>query len=291
MTAVARRPGTAYAFLAPAVVLFGVFLVVPMVGAVWLSLQDSAGFGQAEFVGLDNYVEISGDPVFWRAAANTLGLAVISVPLSLAIGLGLGLLLRERLPGRALWRALFFAPFVVSSVVVAMAGRWIFDENIGVANRLVQAVGLDAVSWQSSPLPAALSVLVMLVWARTGLVVIIYLAALQAVPDELVEAAQLDGAGRWARLRHVVLPQLRPTTFFLTVILVVETFHVFDLVYVMTGGGPGRATELVVTYAYREGFDAARQGYGSALGVVVFVVILAGTALRWRRQRALEADL
>jgi ABC-type sugar transport system permease subunit len=135
------------------------------------------------------------------------------------------------------------------------------------------------------------SVLLMLVWSRSGLAVVIYLSALQNVPEDLVEQATLDGAGRWGRLRHVVLPQLRPTTFFLAVIMVIETFRTFDVVYVMTGGGPQRATELLVTYSYAQGFDARAQGYGSAVGIVVFLVVLVGTVLWWRVQRRSEADL
>jgi multiple sugar transport system permease protein len=287
----ARRTLSSYAMLAPVLVIFLVFLAYPLVGAFTTSLTDSTGVGASRNVGLSNYAQMVGDPVFWRATLNTVLLAAVSVPLTLAIGLGLATLLLRRLPGRPLFRALFLAPYVVSGVVVAMAGRWIFDENVGVVNRGLTGLGLPAVAWQSSGGWAMLSVLVMLTWARSGLSVIIYLAALQNVPNDLLEAATLDGADRWGRLRHVVLPQLRPTTFFLAVIGVIETFRTFDVVYVMTKGGPQRATELLVTYSYDQGFAARAQGYGSAVGVTVFVVVLVGTALWWRIQRRTEADL
>lgn len=274
--------------LAPVLAIFGVFVAYPLVAAFGTSLTDDPGIGAARPVGARNYVEIAGDPVFWRAAANTVGLTLVSVPLILGLGLGIALLLRRALPGRAALRALFLAPYVVSGVVVAMAGRTIFDENTGVANRLIEAIGLPGVAWQTSPTASAASVVLALVWARSGLAVVVYLAALQDAPADLVEAATLEGAGPWNRLRHVLLPYLRPTTFFLAVIMTIETFRTFDVVYVLTDGGPRHATELLVTYSYAQGFDARAQGYGTAIGLVVFVVVLAAAILAFRAQRRVE---
>lgn len=283
-----RRVATSYLLLAPALVLFGTFVLYPLVAAVRISLSDSTGIGEDSWVGLANYAEMLRDPVLHRAALNTVLLAATSVPLALGAGLGLALLLRGRLPALGLLRAVFLAPYVLSGVVVAIGGRFLFDENVGVVNRGVGALGLPAVPWQSSGPAAALSVLVMLLWARTGLAVVVYITALDAVPADVLEAAALDGANRWQRLRLVVWPLLRPTTFFLTVIFVIETFGVFDLLFVMTGGGPGISTELLVTYAYGQGFEARRLGYGSAVGVLVFVVVLVGTAFWWRARRDSE---
>lgn len=286
-----RRTATSYTMLAPALVLFGVFMLYPLYRAVGISLTDSTGIGASEFVGLDNYTEMFLDARFWRAALNTAVLALVSVPVSLAAGLGIALLLRDKLPARGFLRAVFLAPYVLSGVVVAMLGRWLFDQNVGVTNRLLDVVGLGPVDWQSSPGPAAISVFVVLLWSRTGLAVVIYLAALQGVDGDVLEAAELDGAGARQRLRLVVWPLLRPTTFLLTVLLVIETFQVFDVVYVMTGGGPRGGTELLVTYAYAQGFTARREGYGSAVGVLVFIVILGATALWYRSQRKAEEEL
>ena len=286
-----RRTATSYTMLAPALVLFGVFMLYPLYGAVRISLTDSTGIGTANFTGLRNYTELFADATFWRAAINTVVLAAVSVPISLALGLGVALLLRDRLPARGFFRALFLAPYVLSGVVVAMLGRWLFDQNVGVTNQILGLVGLGPVNWQSSPVPAAVSVFVMMLWWRTGLAVIIYLSALQGVDGDVLEAAELDGANAWQRLRLVVWPLLRPTTFFLTVLLVIDTFQVFDLVFVMTGGGPRNATELLVTYAYAQGFTARREGYGSAVGVVVFLVVLLATVLWYRSQRKAEEFL
>jgi multiple sugar transport system permease protein len=285
-----RRWVTSYVMLAPALVLFGVFVLYPLVGAVRISLTDSTGIGRATFVGLGNYRDLLADDVFWRAALNTVLLAVVSVPVSVGIGLGLALLLRDRLPGRGLFRALFLAPYVISGVVVAMTGRWIFDENVGIVDRALTGLGLPAPAWQSSAPAAAVSVVLVLLWARTGLVVVLYLSALQGVDGDVLEAAELDGTSPWQRLRFVLWPLMRPTTFFVTVLMVIETFQVFDIVWVMTGGGPAGGTELLVTYAYGQGFSARREGYGSAIGVVVFVVVLLSTVLWWRMQRESEED-
>jgi len=288
--AAVRRWAASYALLTPALVLFGLFMLYPLVQAVRISLTNSTGIGTADFVGLQNYARMVSDPVFWRAAGNTGLLAVVSVPSSIAAGFGIALLLRDRLPARGVFRGLFLAPYVISGVVVAMAGRWIFDENVGIVDRTLGGLGLPAPDWQSGGTAAAVSVFVMLFWARTGLVVVLYLSALQGIDSDLLEAAELDGASRWQRVRFVSWPLLRPTTFFITVLMVIEVFQVFDVIRVMTGGGPAGATEILVTYAYTQGFQARREGYGSAIGVVVFLVILVATLLWWRVQRRAEEE-
>lgn len=278
----------AWLMLSPNLLLFGVFLLMPLLATFVLSLYDSSGFGPREFTGLANYRELASDSTFWRATANTAVFAVATVPLSLAIGLGLALLLDRPLPGRGLLRAVYYLPYVLSGVVVAVAGRWLFDENVGVINRLLRAVGAEGLAWQSEAGPAMTSLVLISVWTKIGFAMVVYLAALQAIPREYVEAAEVDGAGRWARLRHVVVPLLRPTTAFLIVLGVIESFQIFDVVYVLTGGGPGNATEMLVTYAYAEGFDARRQGYAAAIGVVTYLFVLVLTVLWWRRQRERE---
>ena len=282
---------SAYLLISPNLLLFTVFLFVPLVWVGVLSFQESAGFGTSEWVGSANYRELLGDRVFWRSLTNTLVFAVLTVPACLAIGLGVAILLDARLPGRGLLRALYYVPYVLSGVVIAMAGAWIFNENVGIVNVVLDRLGLATVPWQSSPLPAVLSVSVMLVWSHLGFCMVVYLAALQGVPKEYLEAAAIDGAGRWQAFRHVTLPLLAPTTFFLVVYLVIQTFQLFDVVYVMTGGGPGNATELLVTYAYAAGFDARRQGYAAAIAVVLYVLLLAATTLWWRARRESEAAL
>ncbi|MCO7219454.1 carbohydrate ABC transporter permease [Klenkia sp. PcliD-1-E] len=288
---VSRDSLAAWGLLSPNLLVFGVFLFLPLLATVWLSFYSSSGFGPREFVGADNYTELFGDSTFWRATANTGLYAVLTVPVSLVIGLGIALAMNKPLRGRGVLRAVYYVPYVISGVVIAVAGRWIFNENVGVINRLLRSVGLEGVPWQSDAAGAMGSLVLISIWTKIGFVMVVYLAGLQSIPKEYLEAAQTDGAGRWQRLRYVVVPLLKPTTIFLVVLGVIESFQVFDIVYVLTGGGPGNATEMLVTYAYAEGFDARRQGYAATIGVVTYLFIAVLTALWYRRQRAQEADL
>jgi multiple sugar transport system permease protein len=286
-----REALAAWGLLTPNLLLFGVFLLLPLAATFVLSLYSSSGFGPREFVGTANYRELAGDGTFWRSALNTAVYAGITVPISLGLGLAVALAMNRPLRGRGLLRAVYYLPYVISGVVVAIAGRWVFNENVGIVNRLLRAVGLPAVAWQSEAVPAMAALVLISVWTKIGFTMVVYLAALQNVPREYLEAATMDGATRWQRLRHIVVPMLRPTTVFLVVLGVIESFQVFDVVYVLTGGGPGNATEMLVTYAYAEGFDARRQGYAAAIGVVTYLVVLVLTVLWWRRQKAQEAAL
>jgi multiple sugar transport system permease protein len=285
-----RGAATAYALLAPNLVLFGLFLLVPLALTVVLGFQETSGFGVGEWIGLGNYERMAADDVFWRSALNTVLFAAVTVPLTLAGGLGLALLLDRPIRGRTLFRSLFYLPYVLSGVVVALLGRWIFNENLGVVNKLIRTFGGEGIAWQSSGGPAMASIIAMVVWQSLGFCMVIYLAGLQGIPRERYEAARVDGATGWQLVRHVTVPGLRPTTFFLTVLMVIQSFQVFDIVFVLTGGGPGVSTELLVTYAYRQGFGARQQGYASAIGVVIFLVVLVFTVLWWRSQRSAEDE-
>jgi ABC-type sugar transport system permease subunit len=286
-----REIAVAYLLLGPNLLLFGVFMAVPLVLVVVLSLQRYSGFGSAEWVGTGNYTELAGDPVFWRSALNTVVFAAVTVPVTLALGLWVAVLLNKHVPGRGVFRALFYLPYVISGVVIAMVGKWIFNENVGVVNRVLRALGTDGIGWQSEGVPALVSLMVMLIWARLGLVMVIYLAGLQGIPTEYYEASTMDGAGRWQQFRYVTWPLLRPTTFFVVVLTVIESFQIFDVVYVMTGGGPGNSTQVLTTYAYETGFGARRQGYSAAIGLVVYVAVLLFTVLWWQVQKRREVDV
>lgn len=283
-----RRRGealTGLAFVAPALIIFSVFMFAPLVMTAYYSLTEYTGFGDPQLTGLGNFTEIAGDSLFWRSLANTGVFAVFTVPLSLVGGLALALLLNRAMPARGLLRALFYVPVVVSAAASGIIARWIFNENFGVANRLLGDVGLPAASWQTGSAAAMASIIIMTIWANLGFVMVVYLAGLQGVPGEVYEASALDGANRWRTIRSITWPILAPTTFFLLVYLVISTFQVFDLVIVMTGGGPDNATTLLVNYAYTEGFQQRRQGYAAALGVVLYAIVLVLTLVQWRAGR------
>jgi multiple sugar transport system permease protein len=285
-----RRPRwnrSAFLFLAPSLVLAIGFLLVPMIAAfVYSGARIATLSGKVTWVGFDNYAKMFSDPLFYRSLVNTALFIVLTVPLSMAIGLALAVLMNSVLPGRQLVRTLIYLPLVISGVAVGLIGTFLFNDTIGVVNGLATSVGLPDVGWQSSGTPAFLSLVLITLWIRVGFTMIIYLAGLQAVPVELYEAAQLEGASGWQRFRFLTFPLLGPSTFFLLIMNVIYSFQVFDTVFVLTNGGPGSATEVLGTYAYKTAFGAARdQGYGAAIGVVIFFLTLVFTVVQWRSNR------
>ena len=210
---------------------------------------------------------------------------MLVTPLSMGLGLLTALLLNTVLPARAVFRSILIVPMAVSGVASALIGKLLFDENAGLIDGLLHAVGLPAVPWQSSGVPAFASVVLVTLWLRLGFNMLIYLAGLQGIGQELQEAATLDGATGWQRLRLVTVPLLGPASFFLVVIDVVYSFQVFDIVFVLTAGGPQDATDVLVTYAYQNGFVTRDQGYAAAIGVVLLVIAVVFTVVRWRTDR------
>lgn len=290
------RPGggrdtrSAYTLLAPNLLLIGLFLLVPLVWALVMSFQAKRSFGPGRWSGLENLSRLLSDDVFWRALLNTAVFTLATVPASVLAGLGLALLMNKALPGRGVFRTVVYLPIAVSTLVVSLVGLLLFDESIGIINGVLVDLGVGPVSWQSNGALAMLSVVVMTLWTRIGFGMLVYLAALQDVDEEVLEAATVDGANRLQRIRHVVVPWLRPTTFFLVVINMIWSFQVFDVVYVMTNGGPGYSTTMLVTYAYDEGFGASRNfGYGATVGLVLLVITLVITSVQLRVNRRRDA--
>jgi multiple sugar transport system permease protein len=285
-----RRPRwdrSAVAFLAPALLLAIGFLIVPMVAAfVYSTAQIAPLSGRITWLGLENYATMFADPVFYRSLANTALFMIITVPLSMAVGLALAVLMNSVLPGRKVVRTIIYLPLVISGVAVGLIGTFLFNETIGVFNGLATSLGLPNASWQSSGVPAFASLVLITLWIRVGFTMIIYLAGLQAVPQELYESASVEGASPWQSFRFITFPLLGPSTFFLLIMNVIYSFQVFDTVFVLTNGGPGVATEVLGTYAYKTAFGPARdQGYGAAIGVVIFFLTLVFTIVQWRTNR------
>jgi len=280
---------TGYAFVTPNLVLLVLFLFVPLGWAFVLSFQEVGSFGRATWAGLDNYRQLVTDPVFWRTLVNTAVFTAATVPTSVAIGIGLAVLLNRALPARGLFRTVIFLPIVISGLVTSLIGLLMFGEGVGIANGVLRALGMDAAPWQTNGPLAMVSLIVMTLWTRVGFAMVVYLAALQDVPRELYEAAQLDGAGTWRQFTNVTLPSVRATTLFLLVVNVIWSFQIFDVVYVMTNGGPGYDTSMLVTYAYDRGFGpSSLYGYGSTIGIVLFVLTLALTVVQLRLRRGEE---
>lgn len=275
----------AYLLLTPNLALLAIFVFVPLGWAAAISLQQTNGFGDGVFVGLANYGRLLVDPLFWRSAFNTILFTALVTPASMALGLAMAVLLNSVLPARGVFRTVLILPMAISGVATALIGLLIFDENSGVLDKLLRALGMPAIAWQSSGTAAFASVVLVTLWWRVGFNMLIYLAALQGIGPELYEAAELDGAGRWQQFRSVTVPLVGPASFFLLVLNVIYSFQVFDIVFVLTGGGPQNATSVLVTYAYQNGFEIRDQGYAAAIGMVLLLLTLVFTAAQWRLSR------
>lgn len=269
----------------PALIVFTVFMFVPLALTFWYSLHRYSGFGRMRWLGLDNYTSIAQDGTFWRALINTVAYTAITVPLGIACGLGAALLLNRVMPARGLFRALVYVPVVISGVASGIIFLRLFDPVSGILNQLLISAGLPSVDWQGNGTAALISIIIVTTWQGTGFGMVVYLAGLQGIPGELYEAGAVDGAVGWRRFRHITWPMLRPTTFFLVVYSIIGSFQVFDVVYVLTRGGPGTSTTFLVQYAYDQGFNQRRQGYAAAIGVIIYVIMLAFTVLQWRASR------
>lgn len=279
-------------FLVPNLVLIGLFLLLPLVLAVVYSFEKMETLGPTAYVGINNYVDLFRDSVFWQSLFNTGVFTLFSVPIGMGLGLAIAVLLNGVLPGRTVFRTIIFLPLVISGISAGVLGAWMFDEYDGFVNKFFNALGLGSVSWQSNGVWAMASIIIVTVWQRVGFDMLIYLAGLQGVSPEVQEAATVDGASGWQRFRRVTFPLLGPSTFFLLVMNLIYSFQVFDTVWAMTRGGPDFSTTSVVTYAYRIAFDEhgpGELGYGAAVGIVIYLITLLITALQWRFSGARDA--
>lgn len=272
---VARRQAVAgYLFVAPAMLIFAVFTLLPVAIALYLSFTNYDVFTKMDWIGAANYQDVFDDEFFWRALWNTVTYSAWSIPLSMAIGLGFALLLNQKLRGVGLYRTIYYVPVVTSMVAVAMIWVQLFDPLYGVLSNALEAIGLKGIDWLGDPKLAMPSIIAVSVWKVIGWNMLIYLAGLQGIPDYLREAAAIDGANRWQTFWRITLPLLQPTTFFIFVTSLIGAFQVFDVVYVMTGGGPANATTTLVHQIYNAAFKALDMGYAAAMSFVLFGIIL-----------------
>ena len=285
-----REAITGYLLISPNLIVFGLFMLLPLILTFVVSTQETSGLGPAQWVGLENYSELVGDGVFWRSLINTIGYAVVTVPLGLAIGLAVAMLLNRAVWLRDLMRTIYYLPVVISGVASGLIAQWMFNENIGVVNELLGLVGLGPVSWQSSPAGAMASIVLLTLWVGVGFNLVVYLAALQGIPREYYDASAVDGANSVQQFRHVTLPGLGTATGFLAIYGVILSFQAFDLIYILTGGGPGDATEVLGTYAYDQAFSSRERGYGSAIGVVLYLLLVVVLAVQFWISRRREPE-
>ena len=284
-------PPVAYLFLAPALSIIGVFFLLPVAGALVLSLTDFdiyglADVGNVRWIGWQNSRELLAAPLFWQALGNTCYFALVGGPLSVAASLSVALLLTSRhAAGQTLFRTIFFAPVVTTLVAAAVVWRYLYHTDYGLINGLLGHLGVGAVDWLGDPRFAMPAIILMAVWKNFGYNAVIFIAGLQAIPPELYEAARVDGASAAQRFFRVTVPMLAPTFAFVGVTTMIGYLQLFAEPYVMTQGGPLHSTYSVVLMMYEEGFRWWNLGYASAVAFALFVVILLFTIVQLRLQR------
>jgi len=259
--------------LAPALLHSAIFLVIPVAFAVALSFTDYSFGDSWAWVGFENYSELFGDANFRAAFVNTLLYAVVVVPVSIVISLVIALGLNQKIRGLGFFRTAFYVPTVTATVAIATIWLWIYNPGSGLANGFLSLFGFAPSQWLSNPDTALPSLMAVGIWQGLGTKIIIYLAALQSVSRDLIESASLDGANRWQRFLNITWPALGPVQFFVLVTTIVGTFQVFDLVYVMTDGGPGTETMVLVLDIYTNAFQDLRLGFASAETVIMMILI------------------
>jgi len=285
----------AWAFATPALLIITVFFFVPVLAALIVSLTDFDLYALADirnlrFVGLGNYRHLLHAPDFWRAVANTGYFVAVGVPLSLAASLASALLVNSRLAYlAAFFRTAFFAPVVTTLVAVAVVWRYLLHTRYGLLNYALAHIGIHPIDWLGDPHWALPAIILFAVWKNFGYNMVIFLAALQSIPADLYEAARLDGASLWQEFRRITLPMLRPTLLLVSILTVAGYFQLFAEPYVMTQGGPLQSTVSVLYFMYEEGFKWWNLGSASAVAFLLFLMILAVTALQLRLARDVEA--
>ena len=293
---IGKRERAAWGFVAPALIAIAVFFVIPVVSALLLSLTDFDIYALADlknlrFVGLQNYERLLTNPLFWGAMKNTVWFSVLGVPLAIGASLAAAVILNARtVKWRPLWRVMFFAPYVTTLVATAVLWNYLLHTRYGVINWLITSVGLPAVDWLGQPSTSIPAILMFVVWKIFGYNMLIFLAVLQTVPDDLYEAARIDGAGPWKSFRHVTLPAIAPTLLLVSIISIAGFFQLFAEPYVMTQGGPAQSTVTVLYFMYEEGFKWWNLGSASAVAFILFLCIFAVTLLQLWASRRLGGD-
>jgi multiple sugar transport system permease protein len=284
----------AYALIAPNLIIYFVFVVLPVIASLVLSFTDwnfISGFDRLKFVGLSNFSQLPSDDWFTSSMRNNL-VFTLAVPITMALGLFFALLLNRASYARGVLRSMIFMPYITSSIAIAIVWLVIFHPTFGPINSFLYSIGITAPPrWMGSVAWALPTIMFVTIWAGLGYSMLLYIAGLQAIPQELYEASDIDGAGIFDQFRFITFPLLGPTTFFLLITGIIGSFKAFDLINVMTQGGPGTATTMLAFYVYRSGFVFYRMGYASAVAWVLMIIVFAITLFQWWGQKKVSYDM
>lgn len=275
-----------YLFILPNFIGFFVFMAIPIIMGFVISLTDYNGFNQMNFVGFKNYIDMFQDEYFRVSLWNNIVYTLVTVPGTIVVSLALALAVNMGIKGSNIFKTMFFLPNITSMVAVGIVWAMIFNPQTGPINNLLRSIGIENTPmWLSSSSTALPTIMIVSIWKQAGYYMIIFLAGLQAIPKQLYEAASIDGASGISKFFKVTLPMLSPTTFMVLILNIISSFQVFDLINIMTGGGPGRSTNVLVYRIYQEGFQNMRFGYASAMAYFLFLIVLIITLIQFRGQK------
>jgi multiple sugar transport system permease protein len=274
-------------FLLPSLLGYGVFVLFAVGMSFWLSFQDWSLLSKPVFIGLSNYRKIfCADPDFMRALYNTVYFVIGVVPAGVVVSLLLALLVNQKLKGIAFFRAAFYMPVVTPTIAIGLVWAWLYNADYGLINNFLSMIGIaNPPQWLGSTIWAKPAIIIMNVWHQAGYYMVIFLTALQSIPDQVYEAADIDGTNNWQRFFHITLPLLSPTTFLVFVMKAMGAFKIFEESYIMTQGGPGGSTETIVYLIYKHGFEWFRMGYAAAAAWVLFIIIFTCTLIQFKFQK------
>ena len=273
---------TPYLFVLPNVLVFAIFIIYPAFYGLYISFTKWDIISSPDFIGISNYINIFNNPQFLDTLKRTFIYVGFSVPIMFVLALTLAIGLDKKIRGRSAFRAIFYMPAMLSFIIIGVSWKWILGDNFGVLNYILEAIGLQPISWLTTPTLAFIVVILVTVWARAGYFMVIFLAGLQGISSIYYEAAEIDGASRWQKFRHITLPMLKPTSLVVLVLSTITVFKMFDLVIALTQGGPGRATTFLVQDIYLMAFERGNLGLASAMSVVLFVILSILTIIQFK---------
>lgn len=271
-------------FLAPFIIGLILFWIGPVLASFLISFSKWELVGSPAWIGLENYKNLFADEIFIKSLFNTGYYTLLSVPLSMILSLLLAVAMNQKLKGMVFFRTAFFMPHISSMVAVALLWSWIYNSQYGILNYFLSLVGIPSQNWLGDPKWAMPALVIMSVWKGLGYNMMIWLAALQGIPEDLYEAAKIDGANRWQQFKNITIPLLSPTTFLLLILSIINSFKVFEQSYVMTKGGPAHATLTMVLYIYSNAFEWLKMGYASAMAYILALIIFALTIVQFKFQ-------
>lgn len=282
---------TPYVFTSPFYILFTAFFLFPSVYALALSLYNWNGVGEPEYIGFANYARMFDDSVFWQALTNTMIYAgsslILIVPLALLLSVALN---AKALRWKTLWRTLYFTPVVTSTIAVTLVFRLLYNRDYGLLNAPLVALGLPPIDWLGNANWVKVALIILIGWRSIGLLSVYFLAGLQSIPQELYEAAAIDGASPRQQLLYLTIPMLRPIILFVSVLVLISSFQIFDEPQILTQGGPGNSSLSIVQYLYLRGFSRLRLGFASAVGTILFILVFALSVFQLRRFGIFQRD-